>query len=370
VNKPLPPNDAQITQLGIHGDVIRDVIPPATPEHPPPATEKKAPKKRDNEVFHGDTLMETKFDPITYVVEPFLVPGITVLAGKPKTGKSWLALDWSIAISNGGFAFGSIKVKQGAVLYLALEDNKRRLQSRIKTIAPGVAIPACLSFAISWPRLDAKAKDELIATLTKMENPRLLVVDVLSKVRPPVNTRDAYMADYAAMAPLAEIAAAFPELAILVLHHVSKRPDVEDPFDAVSGSTGLTGAADSVLILSRKKETGGLVLYARGRDIAETETALSFEPSRGQFTVLGDADAVMRSNARNAILAVLAESKAPMSPKDISDATGQTAGNVRALLRKMLADGEIRQPNTGHYESYRPSDTGNTSDNSRRWNGY
>jgi hypothetical protein len=54
----------------------------------------------------------------------------------------------------------------------------------------------------------------------------------------------------------------------------------------------------------------------------------------------------------------------------VSDATGQTNGNVRVLLRKMLADGEIRQPKTGYYESYRPSDTGNTSDNSRRWNGY
>jgi AAA domain len=59
------------------------------------------------------------------------VEGATILAGRPKIGKSWLALDWGLAVARDGFVFGDVHCKQGEVLYVALEDNERRLKQRI-----------------------------------------------------------------------------------------------------------------------------------------------------------------------------------------------------------------------------------------------
>jgi hypothetical protein len=74
------------------------------------------------------------FPPINYVVPRFIVQGCTLLGGKPKIGKSWLCLDAGVAVARGGHCWGGIKCPEGDVLYLALEDNERRLQDRITRI--------------------------------------------------------------------------------------------------------------------------------------------------------------------------------------------------------------------------------------------
>jgi len=85
-------------------------------------------------VFTAASLKEKKFEPISYVV-PMLIPeGVTILAGRPKVGKSWAALDIAIAKASGSIVLGNIKLEPGDVLYAALEDNERRLRSRIGRI--------------------------------------------------------------------------------------------------------------------------------------------------------------------------------------------------------------------------------------------
>ena len=74
-------------------------------------------------------------------------------AGRPKIGKSWLALDWSIAVARGGFCFGDIHCQEGDVLYLALEDNKRRLKFRLaKILGFTCEWPEKFEYATEWPR--------------------------------------------------------------------------------------------------------------------------------------------------------------------------------------------------------------------------
>ena len=80
--------------------------------------------------------MTKELPPIRYVVPGIIAEGLTLLAGKSKIGKSWLILGTAIAVATGGYALGSIKVDEGDVLYLALEDNERRLQSRLKKLLP------------------------------------------------------------------------------------------------------------------------------------------------------------------------------------------------------------------------------------------
>jgi RecA-family ATPase len=319
---------------------------------------RKAGAKRKVQLFTTTAaeLLQTKFPPIDYVIPGYIAEGLTVLAGRPKVGKSWMALDFALAVSLGGVALASIKVSQGDVLYLGLEDNARRLQRRIDQLAPTGALPARLHLATECPRLDKGGIDAIEDWCDRVNQPRLIVVDVFGQVRPENRQNDSlYDSDYRALSPLKQLADR-RHLAVLVLHHTNKRDEPEDRFDAVSGTTGFTGAADTVLILAKGPQ--GPTLYGRGRDIEEVETALRFEP-KGQWIALGEAGDVRRTDERKAILDALLEAEEPLSPTTIATATGMKYLNVRRLLGKMVTAGEVMKLKRAQYchPSHRPSDT-------------
>ena len=119
----------------------------------------------------------------------------------------------------------------------------------------------------------------------------------------------------------------------------------DDPLEAVSGTNGVTGAAYAVLVL--KRDAKGTTLYGRGHDIEEIETAMRFD--NGRWSILGDADEVRKSDERRKIAAALKTAGDEQSPKAIADLTGMKAVNVRVLLGKMVASGEVSQPRLGYY---------------------
>src|SRR5215218_278488 len=84
--------------------------------------------------FSAAELQHMRFPPIKYVVPGYIAEGLTLFAGKPKLGKSWLLLHAAIAVARGGYTLGDVECVEGDVLYCALEDNKRRLQSRMSKL--------------------------------------------------------------------------------------------------------------------------------------------------------------------------------------------------------------------------------------------
>jgi RecA-family ATPase len=205
------------------------------------------------ETFTAAELQHRDFPPIHYVIPGYIVEGLTLLAGKPKLGKSWLALDWALAAAYGGIACGSIKCDWGEVLYCALEDNQRRLQRRLRQLLPEGEWPGRLEIITSLRRLDGGGLDDLRRWIEAAERPRLIVIDTFACVRPTRLAKDnPYDADYAALSPL-QVMAGEMGLAIVVVHHVRKL-ESDDPLDTVSGTTGLTGAADSILVLNRDSQ--------------------------------------------------------------------------------------------------------------------
>jgi hypothetical protein len=298
------------------------------------------------ETFTAADLQGMDFPPINYVVPGYLVEGLTILAGKPKLGKSWLALDWALATAYGGTACGSIQCEWGDVLYCALEDNKRRLQRRLKQLLPSSDWPGRLELITSLKRLDDGGLDAIRKWAEQAERPRLIVLDTLACVRPTRSCKDnSYDTDYAAISPLQGLAGEL-NLAVLVIHHVRKM-ESDDPLDMVSGTTGLTGAADTVLVLRRDSQ--GTTLYGRGRDVDEIETAMSFDITTGRWKLLGAADEVRRSDERSRIVSAMLAADEPMGPSDIAAATGMKAENVRFLLHKMVGNGEIRKVGRASY---------------------
>jgi biotin operon repressor len=291
-------------------------------------------------------LLAKELPPVEYVVPGYIPEGLTILAGRPKLGKSWLSLGLAVAVATGGLAFGSIPVKQGIVLYLALEDNERRLQQRLKQLLPQDVKADALFIETQCARLDEGGKMALGMWMSKTKNVRMIIIDVFNKVRPERNGNDTpYEADYHALAFLKSLADKHG-IAVVIVHHTRKMA-AEDPFDTVSGTTGLTGAADTVLVLN--KDSRGVTLYGRGRDIHEIEVALSFDRTTGAWAVAGPVAEIRRSDERHAVLAALEEADGPMSPAEIAEELKVSGANIRQLLRKMVQAGEVETVGRGRY---------------------
>ena len=200
----------------------------------------------------ADDLCALEFAPQNFIVPGYIVEGLTLFAGKPKVGKSWLLLHAALAVGRGGFTLGDIKCAEGDVLYCGLEDNKRRLQRRLKKLLGIQAPPKRLRVlsAGEMPLLSQGGTDLIRAWIKQVKNPRLVVIDVLAKVRDPrKKDQGLYDADYAAVAGLKAIADEF-NIAIVVVTHLRKL-EAEDPLDQISSTTGLTGSVDAVMVLHR-----------------------------------------------------------------------------------------------------------------------
>jgi len=303
------------------------------------------------------------FPAIKWVVPGYLPEGCTILAGRPKLGKSWLALDIALAVARGTYCLGEVKCTQGAVLYLALEDNLRRLKSRVEKVTPPASHepwPKEISFATEWPRCENGGLEKIKAWLKAANNPRLVIVDVLAQFRSGrIDNETLYEADYQSLKALQELASAF-NIGVLVIHHVRKGSGDIDPFERVSGTMGLTGAADTALILDRSGE--GCSLYGRGRDIEEFEKAVTFNKENCRWSVQGDAMEVRRTDERSQILETLRDSGDAMSPTDIAAMTGMKNANVRKLLGKLVKAGDVTKAKYGRYscDPLPPGHTGNS----------
>jgi RecA-family ATPase len=294
--------------------------------------------------------MNKHFDPIKYVVPGYVAEGLTILAGRPKLGKSWMALDMAVAVATGGKALGSVQCDHADVLYLALEDNDRRLKDRLSVLMPGFKSQrpdlSRLHTVTRAPKLGQGLIEAIDECRKKADDLRLLIVDTHAMVRPPKRgNQDQYSADYESISPLQQFAGEH-RLACIVVTHVRKA-EAEDPLEQVSGTNGLTGAADSTLILDR--DSSGAKLYGRGRDVEEIEKALRFDA--GRWSVLGDADEIQRSAERRKIIDAVKDAGVAISPDDIAKSTGMKVSNVSRLLGKMVTASEIEKIGYGTYKA-------------------
>lgn len=315
------------------------------------------PAANDNQrstAIDGESLLAMVFDPVKYVVPGYVAEGLTILGGRPKLGKSWLALDFGIAVASGGLSLGT-RCQQGDAIYFALEDNRRRLQDRLRTVLPKSERPdiSRLTLETEAPKVNAGLIARLDTWRASVDDPRLAIIDTLAMVRPAkVRNQDSYAADYEALSPLQRWASEH-RIALIVVTHVRKM-EAEDPLEMISGTNGLTGAADAILVLNRT--TDGPKLYGRGRDVEEVEKALRFDA--GRWSVLGDVTEAKRSDERKAIMGALAAGN--RTPGEVAKATGKTVSSVQYLLGKMVEAGEADKSKFGLYtlpsESSDPSE--------------
>jgi hypothetical protein len=133
----------------------------------------------------------------------------------------------------------------------------------------------------------------------------------------------------------------------VVVHH-QRKMDAEDPYDTVSGTLGLTGGADTVMIL-RRDSTGTVILQARGQDVCEFEKAMIFDKKSCRWKIAGEAAQFRQSTARAAITKAMQEIGEPASPSEIATEAGLKTANVSKLLAKMARDQLVRKHDYGKY---------------------
>ena len=302
-------------------------------------------------------LIIAEFEPPNPLVEDVLFPGVTLLAAKPKVGKSLLALNLAFGIASGLPVLGGRKARQGQVLYLMLEDTELGASNRLKAILsayPGFQgwPQMMLHFYYRWPPMDQGGFDLLELWLTRNPETILIIVDTLKRVRPPQQRGlSIYEQDYEAIRWFKRLRDKY-DCSFLVIHHANKMQSrfTEDPADVISGSTGLEGAAENIMIMRRSAAHDGVDLFIRGREVEEREWALQFEPLTMTWAIRGAAEEVSASDSRARILVAVKEAGEPCSPMDIADDTGLLVDNVRQLVRRMHRKGELARPKRGLYE--------------------
>ncbi|MES1197527.1 MAG: AAA family ATPase, partial [Pseudomonadota bacterium] len=287
-------------------------------------------------------LAEKEIPPARWAVTGLLPEGLTILAGKPKIGKSWLTMALACDVATGGKALDRYPCEAGEVLYLALEDSERRFQDRMAQM--GVSPPANMHIRWDAPTLNAGLVDGLRLWLDDHPHTRLVVIDTLARVKPPAKAKQpAYDADTAALAPLQKLAAR-RGVAVVLIHHQRKERD-DDIFDTVSGTLGLTGVADTSIVMAKPRGGGQheAILNVRGRDVEETAVRVLRDPDRCLWSAADAAPAALPPR-QDSIAKALAEAGPDgFTPGELVDRTGLSRSNVSGALKQMQRHGVVEK---------------------------
>lgn len=293
-------------------------------------------------------LLGREFPPVTWALHDILPEGVSILSGDPKIGKSWLVLQACIAIATGTPLWpGRDPEQAGEALYLSLEDNERRLQRRISKLLPVAAEGRKLKtapigrlhLATEWPRAQAGVL-RIAEWLRAHADARIVAVDTIGAFRDvDPGRKSAYAHDYALGELFKPLAREF-RCAIVLVSHNRKQGDA-DPLAMVSGTQGLTGGVDNVVVLRRVRGALDAGLFVDGRDI-ENPTELALRFNDGRWSGVGTVADAQRSRERKDVLDALEDLGGEAKAKPIAEALGIKYGTARKRLHDMVRDGELR----------------------------
>ncbi len=317
-------------------------------------------KERDPPVIYKMTdLMAMDLPDPNWAVEGLMGEGLNILAGKPKLGKSWMALNLGLTIAGGGTALGMKKVEPGNVLYLSLEDRLRRVQDRSRKLVRGldVEIDERLEISVEWPKQHDGGLKYLTDWIVRVERPKLVIIDIWQKFRPLYKAGSQYEQDYEAANEVKSLADKY-HCSFLILHHC-KKAAAEDVVDEISGTLGLAGAADGLLVLTRARNEFEGKLFVSGRDFEEQELALEFEKGTFAWKCTGDAKSREGSKVRTAILEAF--KMFPGSgyfPVQMAELISENHQTVKQTMYRMAKDGLLWNKNSKYF--YPPPEQSDT----------
>lgn len=245
------------------------------------------------EVCYGETphlnvisctdLIDTRYDRIDWIVEGLLKPGLSVLAGAPKIGKSWMVLQLCMAVAKGE-PFLGMETHGCDVLYITLEDSEMRLQDRILRLTDD--LPERLNIAMDCPDIGSDLRHVIADYWGKHPLTKLIVIDTFQKIREQ-SGQMSYAGDYADVSAVKQIADEL-HIGILLVHHTRKLGD-SDVINEISGTNGIAGSADTLMILKKEKRSERTALLScTGRDVEDREMELNLDRETCVWQVIND----------------------------------------------------------------------------------
>ena len=240
-----------------------------------------------NDIFSADELEAAEIPPTQWIVSDLLPVGLNIIASPPKFGKSWMVLDLCECAVQ-GLPFMGWNTTKCDVLYLALEDNKGRLKERQKILLGGGKSPSNCKFLLQTPAMGELFAEEMEKFLKAYPKTRLIVIDTFSKIRGERgHSESEYQYDYREAGALKRFADSH-NLAIVIVHHLRKMVDSSDPFNRISGSTGLFGVVDTAIVMTKEHRSDKKALFtATGRDIEDIECYIEQDEANKQWHRIG-----------------------------------------------------------------------------------
>lgn len=236
------------------------------------------------ETINAEDLQNRTYEPTPFLVDELIPEGLHILADAPKIGKSWLALWLCLCVSQGQ-PLWNFATTQGEALYLSLEDSFQRIQTRLFDLTEDA--PPTLRFAIMADTLKHGLEQQIEQFLAEHPTTKLVVIDTLQRVRSAGGDSNLYANDYQDVGLLKQLADQH-HIAILLIHHLRKLHD-DDPMNMISGSTGLSGAADSAFVLQKNARSANAAsLHCTGRDIPDRTLKLELDEDDHVWKLLAD----------------------------------------------------------------------------------
>jgi hypothetical protein len=328
-----------VSKMGSYADAAFTVTEPSTTE-----------KKKLYFTFEEIDKMETS--EISWAIPDLLPQGLTVLAGAPKMGKSFLVQQLSCSIATGGVAISKFPTIQGSILHLALEDPIQRFRKRMQDQhKPGEPSPNQFGvFANEYPE-GKQGIAEIRRWCDQAINPKMVVIDTLARFNGDTGSsgnQTLYTSDSQTMAHFHSIARDY-KIAVVVVHHLRKA-EASDPMNQVSGSAGVTGPADLVWVFSRKsRETMKAKLQAMGKDLSDATYQLSWDGKYSQWVCDDYENVEQMQSVHSLVRAFFANcGSRKVTANELADDIGKSRSHVAKALKE-LADDEFLLRSQGEW---------------------
>ncbi|WP_276761620.1 AAA family ATPase [Mycolicibacter arupensis] len=315
------------------------------------------------------------FAPLVEHVPHLITEGFGILGGPPKVGKSWLTAGLALAVAQGGTALGGIHLEHPRdVLLMALEDGQRRLQSRMQRLNRGQALPARLHILTDiTPGTASDTITEWLQLHQDDEHKPLIILDTLGKARPQRRPgEDPYIADYLLGSHIKRTVDAVPGVGLVAVTHTRKMAS-EDFLEAISGTQGIAGSADYVMVLRRKRKSDEGTLAVTGRDVIENEYAVKVDDGIWELDGMDILDAAAtvttrtereqnRLGDRSLDAMKFVNSRETTTPAALAEhlkIDGKVAGN---MLARLTEGGYIAKSRRGTYAPTGGGESGETGE--------
>ena len=296
-------------------------------------------KKGVRGLIAGDALMAKEFEPVNFIFEE-LVPevGLTLIAGAPKEGKSWLALQIHCHLADNGLQS----------LYIGFEDNERRLRQRLQSLPcqarqNAFFLPGIASDGLAFPR-GAEGLEEL--RKLKAEQPALacIILDTVASIRQVSTQEKSYEVAVDEWSALRSIAHDLG-IALIAVHHTRKSNQTDNsPLERVLGSQGIAATVETCMILSAIPGSRYKNLFVTGKDVEQQELVLKWQDPGFQI-VYDDPSYGLSRKQREVFSAIAAHPRCVQST--ISAVLEMDKGQLSNIVSKLIELGRVKRLDDG-----------------------